>query len=430
MEPSAQVVEQVYRRESGRILAALIGSVRDFALAEDALQDAVEVALRQWPESGLPRNPAAWLTTIARRKAIDRLRREGALARKQETLQALAALEMGATVEMPGDGGEDAAPIPDERLKLLFTCCHPALPLEARVALTLRTLGGLSTAEIAAAFLTPLPAMAQRLVRAQRKIRDAGIPYRVPPLPLLAERIEGVLAVHYLIFNEGYASTSGDALIRQDLCAEAIRLARVLVELIASEAELPDEPEATGLLALMLLHASRRAARMDNAGNLILLEDQDRTLWNWAEIVEGMELLDTALALRHPGPYQIQAAISALHAEAPTAAETDWRQIALLYARLARMTPSPVVELNQAVAVAMVGGPEAGLALLDHLRLGETLAHYHLYHAARADLLRRAGRHEEAAASYRAALALCQNRIEQRFLQRRLAEVTTPRSDM
>ena len=429
MERIAQVVEQVYRRESGRILAALIGSLRDFTLAEDALQDAVEVALRQWPEQGVPRNPAAWLTTIARRRAIDRLRREGVLTRKQETLLALEQLERSDASDFPDtiNDAEDTIPFPDERLKLLFTCCHPALPLEARVALTLRTLGGLSTAEIAAAFLTPLPTMAQRLVRAQRKIRDAGIPYRVPPLPLLAERMEGVLAVLYLIFNEGYASTSGDALIRQDLCAEAIRLARVLVELIASEADLPDEPEATGLLALMLLHASRQAARVDAAGDLVLLEDQDRTLWNWAEIVEGMELLDAALALRRPGPYQIQAAISALHAEAPTADETDWRQIALLYARLAHMTPSPVVELNQAVAVAMAHGPDAGLELLDRLRLGETLAHYHLYHAARADLLRRAGRYKDAAASYRAALRLCQNRIEQRFLQRRLAEVTTAR---
>ena len=435
MEPIAQVVEQVYRRESGRILAALIGSLRDFTLAEDALQDAVEVALRQWPEQGVPRNPAAWLTTIARRRAIDRLRREGVLARKQETLQALEQLESSDASEFPdtsddaedAEDAEDAASFPDERLKLLFTCCHPALPLEARVALTLRTLGGLSTAEIAAAFLTPLPAMAQRLVRAQRKIRDAGIPYRVPPLPLLAERMEGVLAVLYLIFNEGYASTSGDALIRQDLCAEAIRLARVLVDLIASEPDVPDEPEATGLLALMLLHASRRAARVDDSGDLVLLEDQDRTLWNWAEIVEGMELLDAALTMRHPGPYQIQAAISALHAEAPTADETDWRQIALLYARLVHMTPSPVVELNQAVAVAMADGADAGLDLLDRLRLGETLVHYHLYHAARADLLRRAGRYEDAAASYRAALRLCQNRIEQRFLQRRLAEVTAAR---
>jgi len=418
-EQIPQVVDQVYRQESGRILAALIASLRDFTLAEDALQDAMVAALQQWPATGVPRNPAAWLTTIARRRAIDRLRREGTLAQKQALLQPLE--ETAATESL--DTGEDAPPIPDERLKLFFTCCHPALPLEARVALTLRTLGGLSTAEIAAAFLTPLPTMAQRLVRAQRKIRDAGIPYRAPPLPLLAERMEGVLAVLYLIFNEGYTSTSGDALIRQDLCTEAIRLTRVLVALIASESELPDEPEALGLLALMLLHASRRAARVDAAGDLVLLEDQDRTLWNWAEIVEGIETLDKAVSMRQPGPYQIQAAISALHAEAPTPEETDWQQIALLYARLAHMTPSPVVELNQAVAVAMAEGPDAGLEMLDHLRLGEALAHYHLYHAARADLLRRAGRIEEAAASYREALNLCQNRIERRFLQRRLAEL-------
>jgi RNA polymerase sigma-70 factor (ECF subfamily) len=418
-EQVPQVVDHVYRQESGRILAALIASLRDFTLAEDALQDAMVAALQQWPASGVPRNPAAWLTTIARRKAIDRLRREGTLAQKQALLEPTVTSD---TLDSADDAPDDA-PIPDERLKLLFTCCHPALPLEARVALTLRTLGGLSTAEIAAAFLTPLPTMAQRLVRAQRKIRDAGIPYRVPPLPLLAERMEGVLAVLYLIFNEGYTSTSGDALIRQDLCAEAVRLTRVLVALIASEPELPDEPEALGLLALMLLHSSRRAARVDAAGDLVLLEDQDRTLWNWAEIVEGIELLDKALALRRAGPYQIQAAISALHAEAPTAEETDWQQIALLYARLADMTPSPVVDLNQAVAVAMAEGPDAGLEMLDRLRLGEALADYYLYHAARADLLRRAGRTDDAAASYREAFSLCQNRIERRFLQRRLAEL-------
>jgi len=404
-------------------LAALIASLRDFTLAEDGLQDAMVAALQQWPASGVPRNPAAWLTTIARRKAIDRLRREGTLSQKQALLQSLEETATTDSLDSDRENGEDAPPIPDERLKLFFTCCHPALPLEARVALTLRTLGGLSTAEIAAAFLTPLPTMAQRLVRAQRKIRDAGIPYRAPPLPLLAERMEGVLAVLYLIFNEGYTSTSGDALIRQDLCAEAIRLTRVLVALIASEPELPEEPETLGLLALMLLHASRRAARVDAAGDLVLLEDQDRTLWNWAEIVEGIETLDKALAMHRPGPYQIQAAISALHAEAPTPEETDWQQIALLYARLADMTPSPAVELNQAVAVAMAAGPDAGLEMLDRLRLGEALAHYYLYHAARADLLRRAGRTEEAAASYREALSLCQNRIERRFLQRRLTEL-------
>jgi len=422
-EQVPQIVDHVYRQESGRILAALIASLRDFTLAEDALQDAMVAALQQWPASGVPRNPAAWLTTIARRKAIDRLRREGTLSQKQALLQSLEETATTDSLDSDRENGEDAPPIPDERLKLFFTCCHPALPLEARVALTLRTLGGLSTAEIAAAFLTPLPTMAQRLVRAQRKIRDAGIPYRAPPLPLLAERMEGVLAVLYLIFNEGYTSTSGDALIRQDLCAEAIRLTRVLVALIASEPELPEEPETLGLLALMLLHASRRAARVDAAGDLVLLEDQDRTLWNWAEIVEGIETLDKALAMHHPGPYQIQAAISALHAEAPTPEETDWQQIALLYARLADMTPSPVVELNQAVAVAMAEGPDAGLEMLDRLRLGEALAHYYLYHAARADLLRRSGRTEEAAASYREALSLCQNRIERRFLQRRLTEL-------
>ena len=422
-EQVPQIVDHVYRQESGRILAALIASLRDFTLAEDALQDAMVAALQQWPASGVPRNPAAWLTTIARRKAIDRLRREGTLSQKQALLQSLEETATTDSLDSDRENGEDAPPIPDERLKLFFTCCHPALPLEARVALTLRTLGGLSTAEIAAAFLTPLPTMAQRLVRAQRKIRDAGIPYRAPALPLLAERMEGVLAVLYLIFNEGYTSTSGDALIRQDLCAEAIRLTRVLVALIASEPELPEEPETLGLLALMLLHASRRAARVDAAGDLVLLEDQDRTLWNWAEIVEGIETLDKALAMHRPGPYQIQAAISALHAEAPTPEETDWQQIALLYARLADMTPSPVVELNQAVAVAMAEGPDAGLEMLDRLRLGEALAHYYLYHAARADLLRRAGRTEEAAASYREALSLCQNRIERRFLQRRLTEL-------
>jgi RNA polymerase sigma-70 factor (ECF subfamily) len=422
-EQVPQIVDHVYRQESGRILAALIASLRDFTLAEDALQDAMVAALQQWPASGVPRNPAAWLTTIARRKAIDRLRREGTLSQKQALLQSLEETATTDSLDSDRENGEDAPPIPDERLKLFFTCCHPALPLEARVALTLRTLGGLSTAEIAAAFLTSLPTMAQRLVRAQRKIRDAGIPYRAPPLPLLAERMEGVLAVLYLIFNEGYTSTSGDALIRQDLCAEAIRLTRVLVALIASEPELPEEPETLGLLALMLLHASRRAARVDAAGDLVLLEDQDRTLWNWAEIVEGIETLDKALAMHRPGPYQIQAAISALHAEAPTPEETDWQQIALLYARLADMTPSPVVELNQAVAVAMAEGPDAGLEMLDRLRLGEALAHYYLYHAARADLLRRSGRTEEAAASYREALSLCQNRIERRFLQRRLTEL-------
>ncbi len=421
MESVSDIVERTFRQESGRILAALIAGVGDFTLAEDALQDAVIAALQQWPAEGIPRNPAAWLTAIARRKAIDRLRRDATLLRKQEQLGTLAELE-----HEDADYNEDSS-IPDERLKLIFTCCHPALALEARVALTLRTLGGLSTPEIASAFLVPTATMAQRLVRAQHKIRDAGIPYRVPPAHLLAERLDGVLAVLYLIFNAGYTVNAGDALIRQELCAEAIRLARVLVMLVRRERQLTDDPEVVGLLALMLLHHSRRRARVDAADNLVLLEDQDRSLWDRAAIAEGLSLLDYALQLRRPGPYQVQAAISALHAQAARSEETDWQQIALLYARLAQMTPSPVVELNQAVAVAMAEGPRRGLELLDRLGLGEVLQHYYLYHAARADLLRRADQTDEAIASYRRALELCQNEIERRFLQRRLSELAAVR---
>ena len=425
METVAQIVEQTFRRESGQILAALIAALGDFAVAEDALQDAVVVALQRWPDDGIPRNPAAWLTAIARRKAIDRLRRDSTLARKRDILEELARHEQTDVMYGIDDTAEETTPIPDERLKLLFTCCHPALVLEARVALTLRTLGGLSTAEVASAFLVPVPTMAQRLVRAQRKIHDAGIPYRVPPAHLLPERMDGLLAVLYLIFNEGYMAAAGDALIRHELCGEAIRLARVLVTLLAQQAEIDEDPEALGLLALMLLHYARRRARVDAAGDLIVLEDQDRTLWDRGEIEEGIALLDRALLVNRPGPYQIQAAISALHAQAASSAETDWQQISLLYARLTSMSPSPVIELNQAVAVAMADGPEQGLAILDRQCLGQALEHYHLYHAARADLLRRAGRLDEAAAGYRRALALCENKIERQFLQRRLRELAT-----
>jgi RNA polymerase sigma-70 factor (ECF subfamily) len=422
MQEVSLVIERVFRAESGRILASLIGVIGDFSLAEDALQDALVDALRQWPRIGAPRQPAAWLTTIARRRAIDRLRRDATLLRKQEALLALARLDASDGASAGEDDPLEEESIPDERLTLLFTCCHPALPLEAQVALTLRTLGGLTTDEVASAFLVSVPTMAQRLIRAKRKIRDAGIPYRVPSREALRERLEGVLAVLYLIYNEGYSASAGDALIRHELCGEAIRLARVLVGLQEQEPALAQEAaETLGLLALMLLHDSRRQARVDAEGALVLLEEQDRQRWNHDEIAEGVVLLDRALLLRRPGPYQIQAAIAALHAQAVRAEETDWRQIALLYQSLARLAPSPIVELNRAAAVAMAYGPEEGLCLIGALRLEESLLNYHWFYAARADLMRRAGRMDEAAADYVQALRLCENSVERRFLQRRLS---------
>jgi RNA polymerase sigma-70 factor (ECF subfamily) len=416
MNTTQQVIAETFAREADRILAALIGMVRDFELAEDSLQDALLVALERWPVDGIPRNPGAWITTTARHKATDRLRRESTWERKQAILQTL--LELEEHKDM------DDASIPDERLKLMFTCCHPALALDAQIALTLHTLGGLTTDEIASAFLVSLPTMAQRLVRAKRKIRDAGIPYRVPESHLLAERVEAVLSVLYLIFNEGYAATSGDQLIRHDLCDEAIRLTRVLTTLLMQESLMSQVPEAMGLLALMLLHDARREARVGPEGELVLLEDQDRSRWDRNKIQEGISILERALQMRQRGPYQIQAAISALHAQAERAEDTDWPQIAVLYNGLWKMVPSPVVELNWAVAIAMADGPQAGLALLDRAALGKVLADYYLFHSARADLLRRLGRMNDARDSYTLALNLCSNERERSFLKRRLTEVS------
>ena len=408
-------VDAAFRDEWGRVVATLIRNTGDWDLAEECTQDAFAMALRRWPKDGIPGRPGAWLTTAARHRAIDVLRRKAVGAAKLR--------EVAAMSDEPGpypadDHGTDHSGVPDDRLRLMFTCCHPALALEARVALTLRTLAGLTTAEIARAFLASEPTMAKRLVRAKQKIAHAGIPYRVPPAHLLPERTPGVLAVLYLLFNEGYAATAGADLVRQNLSAEAIRLARVLTRLM------PDEPEATGLLALMLLHDARRTARLDASGDLITLEDQDRSSWDAAEIGEGVALLHDALRRGHLGPYQVQAAIAACHATAPTAQATDWPQIAALYRQLAEFLPTPVVELNHAVAVGMAFGPAAGLELVETLEAGGKLAGYHLLPATRADFLRRLGRRQEAAAAYREALELTSTDAERRYLARRLAEVS------
>lgn len=408
MQPRA-LIEATFHSEHGRVLAALISHLGDFDLAEDALQDAVVIALKRWATDGIPNNPGAWLTTTAKRRAIDRLRRASNYERQSPLDDSLPA-------EPPDD--IDEQPIPDERLKLMFTCCHPSLALDAQVALTLRTLGGLTTAEIAHAFLVPVATMAQRLARAKGKIRAAGIPYRIPPAHLLPERLNALLTVLYLIFNEGYYASSGDALIRDDLCREAIHLCRVLVDLLPMSAV---SAEAYGLLALMLLHHSRQPARLNATGELVLLDDQDRSQWNQAEISEGLQLVRQALSQRAAGPYQVQAAISALHAEARQASDTDWRQIAELYGVLAQMSPSPVIDLNRAVAIGMADGAYAGLRLLE--KLDDAMHGYVPYHAARADFLRRTGEVQAAAASYRQALILCDNTPERVFLQRRLDEL-------
>ena len=422
MNVTHALIEQTFQAEASRVLAALVAQFRDFELAEDVLQDALLSALERWPQDGIPHNPGAWLTTTARHRAIDRLRRDTTLEHKKATLKLLIDLEQY------GDDASDqdsADTIPDERLKLIFTCCHPALAYESQVALTLQTLGGLTTSEIAAAFLLPVATMAQRLVRAKRKIRDAGIPYQVPPASAIRDRLDSVLAVIYLIFNAGYSASTSPEIIRRDLCVEAIRLGQTLVDLLAARPDnnLTDNTEVLGLLALMLLHHARLPGRIDAAGELVQLENQDRHLWNAVEIRRGVAILDQALALHNPGPYQVQAAISALHAQALTATETDWPQIVLLYGALLEMTPSPVIELNRAVAVAMAYGAEQGLLLLDKLKHDGTLDDYYLFHAAEADLLRRTGQIESARVSYNRALERCPSQAETVFLRRRLAEL-------
>jgi RNA polymerase sigma-70 factor (ECF subfamily) len=411
MDNTAAGIERFYREEFGRILATLIRVLGDFDLAEDAAQDAFASAVEQWHRDGLPENPRAWIIGVARHKAIDRIRKQGRFNDRREEL-----IRMAET----GDDGEeiDTGTLPDERLRLIFTCCHPALADDARVALSLRTLCGLTTEEIARAFLPAPATMAQRLVRAKRKIRAARIPYEVPSAELLAERLDAVMAVIYLVFNEGYGASSGERLVRTDLCAEAIRLDRILVALM------PTEPEPRGLLAMMLLHDARREARIDERGEMVLLEEQDRARWDRAQIADGLAHSEAAIKADANGPYAIQSAIAAVHSRAKSAAETDWRAIAELYRRLNAIRQSPVIELNRAVAVAMAEGPAVGLELIDAIAAGGELRDYYLMWSARADLLRRLGRWEEAAESYRAALARVGSAPERRFIRRRIEEMS------
>jgi RNA polymerase sigma-70 factor (ECF subfamily) len=411
MHDHRATVESVFRNESGRIIAGLIRVSHSFDLAEEAMQDAFAAAVVSWQADGVPDNPAAWITATARHKLIDYARREQ--TRRNNEGQLLYEYESRSNAIED----EMNQPFEDDRLSLIFTCCHPAINMEAQIALTLRTLGGLTTTEIARAFLVPEGTLAQRLVRAQRKIQQAGIPYQVPAPGSLPERLSAVQKVLYLIFNEGYSASSGDSLLRRELCAEAIRLARTLVELM------PQNPENLALLALMLLHDSRRDARSTSDGQLVPLEDQDRSLWHHDQIAEGIPLVERALGRRNPGPYQLQAAIAAIHAEARTAQETDWQQIAALYEILSTIQASPIVALNHAVAVAMSESLERGLAMIDELGAGGELDSYRLYHAARADLLRRMGRNLEAMESYRRALTLTSNAVELRYLGRRLSEL-------